>query len=114
MVNAVTDADFDAEVRRAGPPVLVEFGAPWCAPCRMMAPVLDAVADELGARLRVVTLDCDANPLTQSHYGILSMPTMLLFVAGEPVRQLVGYTPKPRLLQALAPWTGGVAAVTAT
>jgi thioredoxin 1 len=101
MVPIVTDATFPTEVLDAQLPVLVEFGAAWCPPCRMMAPVLDAVAAERAPGLRVFTLDVDANPMTQARYGVLSMPTLMLFVEGRAVRQLVGYTAKPTLLRAL-------------
>ena len=101
-VPAVTDASFAAEVLAAPGPVLVDFTADWCPPCRMIAPVLAEVAQEQAGRLKVVTLDVDANPETQSAYGVLSMPTLVLFQRGEPVKSLVGARPKRRLLQELA------------
>ena len=87
VINAVNDTDFNAAVTRSDLPVLVEFGASWCPPCRMIAPVLADVAAERASRLRVVTMDVDANPATQTRYGVLSLPTLLLFVGGKPVRQ---------------------------
>ncbi|AXI78667.1 thioredoxin [Peterkaempfera bronchialis] len=101
-VRTVTDADFAAEVLAAERPVLVEFTAAWCGPCRMLAPVLAEIAREEAGRLRVAVLDVDANPETTATYGVLSMPTLMVFRGGEPVRSLVGARPKRRLLQEIA------------
>lgn len=97
-VVEVTDATFGAVVLRSELPVLVDFTASWCSPCRMIAPVLDEMARELPGRLRIVRLDVDANPETTRAYGVLSMPTLMVFRSGEPVRSLVGARPKRRLL----------------
>ncbi|MFF0437061.1 thioredoxin family protein [Streptomyces sp. NPDC004327] len=101
-VAEVTDTDFDREVLGAGLPVLVEFTADWCGPCRQLAPVLAAVADELAGRLKVVQIDADTNPATVSRHAVLSLPTLLLFRSGEPVMSLVGARPKRRLLEELS------------
>ncbi|WP_433892380.1 thioredoxin [Streptomyces sp. CA-111067] len=101
-VLTVTDATFAEEVLTSELPVLVDFTADWCPPCRMIAPVLEQIAVEEADRLRIVRLDVDTNPATQAAYGVLSMPTLLLFRAGEPVKVLVGARPKRRLLQELA------------
>lgn len=98
MVKTVDDAAFDADVLASGMPVLVEFGAAWCPPCRMLAPILDEVAEERSNQLRVVTVDVDANPVTQGRYGVMSLPTLLLFAGGTPVRQTIGSMSKGRLL----------------
>ncbi|WP_323183167.1 thioredoxin [Streptomyces phaeochromogenes] len=101
-VAEVTDADFEAEVIGADLPVLVEFTADWCPPCRQIAPVLSAVASEERDRLRVVQLDVDTNPETTNAYGVLSMPTLIVFRDGQPVKSMVGARPKRRLLEELA------------
>ncbi|MGX1914426.1 thioredoxin [Streptomyces phaeochromogenes] len=101
-VAEVTDADFEAEVIGAELPVLVEFTADWCPPCRQIAPVLSAVASEEGDRLKVVQLDVDTNPETTNAYGVLSMPTLIVFRDGQPVKSMVGARPKRRLLEELA------------
>ncbi|MGW7196358.1 thioredoxin [Streptomyces chryseus] len=101
-VDEVTDASFETEVLTSGRPVLVEFTADWCGPCRQLAPVLSAVAREEADRLKVVQLDVDVNPGTTLRYGVLSMPTLIVFRDGEPVKQMVGARPKRKLLQELA------------
>lgn len=101
-VRSVTDATFAVEVLSSSLPVLVDFTADWCPPCRMIAPVLDQVAAERGDELKVVSLNVDENPETQAAYGVLAMPTLMLFRGGEPVRTLVGARPKRRLLNELA------------
>ncbi|CAB72414.1 thioredoxin [Streptomyces violaceoruber] len=98
----VTDADFAAEVIGSELPVLVEFTADWCPPCRQMAPVLSALAEEEGDRFRVVQLNVDQNPATTNAYKVLSMPTFMVFRGGEPVKSMVGSRPKRRLLEELA------------
>ncbi|MFD8301422.1 thioredoxin family protein [Streptomyces sp. NPDC059690] len=97
-VSEVTDADFTTEVIGSALPVLVEFTADWCPPCRQMGPVLSALATEEGERLKVVQLDVDTNPETTNAYKVLSMPTFMVFRDGEPVRSMVGARPKRRLL----------------
>ncbi|MFI2645629.1 thioredoxin family protein [Streptomyces sp. NPDC018610] len=101
-VTEVTDADFAGEVLDADLPVLVEFTADWCPPCRQMGPVLGALAAEEGDRLKVVQLNVDRNPDTTNAYKVLSMPTFMVFRDGEPVRSMVGARPKRRLLEELA------------
>ncbi|BDD74933.1 thioredoxin [Streptomyces violaceoruber] len=101
-VPEVTDTDFAAEVIGSELPVLVEFTADWCPPCRQMAPVLSALAEEEGDRFRVVQLNVDQNPATTNAYKVLSMPTFMVFRGGEPVKSMVGSRPKRRLLEELA------------
>ncbi|MFD3868890.1 thioredoxin family protein [Streptomyces sp. NPDC058623] len=101
-VIEVTDADFEAEVlRERERTVLVEFTAAWCGPCRRLAPVLAAIAEEEADRLKVVVIDADSNPGTVTRYGVLSMPTLLVLRDGEPLRRMVGARPKRKLLQEL-------------
>lgn len=101
-VPEVTDADFAKEVIGAELPVLVEFTADWCPPCRQMAPVLSALATEEEGRLKVVQLNVDANPETTNAYKVLSMPTFIVFRDGEPLRSMVGSRPGRRLREELA------------
>ncbi|MFC8716128.1 thioredoxin [Kitasatospora sp. NPDC057198] len=98
-VRVVTDQDFASEVLAAEGPVLVEFTAEWCPPCKQLAPVLEELAQEQAGRLAVVALDVDANPETRIAYGVLSMPTLMVFKGGEPVRSMVGARAKSRLLR---------------
>ncbi|MFB7785865.1 thioredoxin [Streptomyces vinaceus] len=110
-VAEVTDQDFEAQVlAERGRPVLVEFTADWCGPCRQIAPVISAVAAEEAERLKVVQIDADRNPATVARYGVLSMPTLLVFQGGEPVKQMVGARAKRKLLQELEEVTGAGAA----
>ncbi|MEV5675170.1 MULTISPECIES: thioredoxin [unclassified Streptomyces] len=100
-VADVTDETFDQEVLAAGLPVLVQFTADWCGPCRQLAPVLSAIAREDADRLKIVQLDVDRNPGITVRYGVLSTPTLMVFRAGEPVKSMVGARPKRKLLQEL-------------
>jgi thioredoxin 2 len=84
-------------------PVLVDFWAAWCGPCRAVAPVLEALARDLAGKLKVVKLDTDANPRTASSFGVQSLPTLILFRDGEPVETMIGAQPKSALLQRLRP-----------
>ncbi len=100
-VAEVTDGTFDAEVLGASLPVLVEFTADWCGPCRQLAPVLGSIAAEESERIKIVQIDVDRNPGITSRYAVLSMPTLTVFRSGEPVKSMVGARPKRRLLQEL-------------
>ncbi len=99
----VTDQTFAAEVLKAGLPVLVEFGAEWCQPCRQLEPILADIAEEWKGRLRVVTLDIDANVDSTMQYGVMGVPALLLFVGGQPVEQWNGFQPKRKIVDRLAP-----------
>jgi len=98
---AVADSDFDQMVLQAETPVLVDFWAPWCAPCRMVAPVVEELAEEYEGRVNFAKLDVDQNPKTASKYGIMSIPTLLIFKKGKPVSHIVGFRPKTELKRSL-------------
>jgi len=98
----VTDQTFGNEVLGSDKPVLVDFWATWCGPCKMVAPVLEEIASEHGAKLSVAKMDIDANPSTARDYQVMSIPTMILFSGGKPVKQIVGAKPKAALLADLA------------
>src|SRR5580765_5601374 len=94
----VTDASFTADVLQSDKPVIVDFWATWCGPCKMVAPILEELADKHGDKVTVAKLDIDANPQVAQQYQILSIPTMLVFQGGKPVKQVVGAKPKAALL----------------
>ena len=98
----VTDSTFQAEVIESEKPVLVDFWAAWCGPCRVVAPVLEEIASERDD-LRIVKLNVDENQQTAARYQVLSIPTLILFKGGEPVHQIIGAMPKSRLVQEIEP-----------
>ena len=93
----VTDTTFKAEVLDSSIPVLVDFWAAWCSPCKMIAPIVEELAGEYAGRVKVTKLDVDANPVGPGQFGVMSIPTLLLFVDGKPEKRLVGYRPKASL-----------------
>lgn len=101
-LNEVTDANFQAEVLEAEGPVLVDFWAPWCGPCRVVGPVLEEIASERDD-VTIVKLNIDENHKTAGDYGVLSIPTMILFKHGQPAHTIVGAYPKKKLEAELAP-----------
>jgi thioredoxin 1 len=103
-LTSVTDASFADDVLRSAKPVLVEYWATWCGPCRMLAPVLGQIAVEQADRLRVVKLDTDANPMTMRDQKIMGVPTMILYRDGQAVASLVGARSKQAVLNAFEPF----------
>jgi thioredoxin 1 len=101
-LNEVTDVNFQAEVIESDKPVLVDFWAPWCGPCRVVAPVLEEIAGER-PEMRIVKLNVDENQQTAATYQVLSIPTLILFKNGSPVKTVVGAYPKKRLEAELEP-----------
>ena len=94
---AVTDASFEQDVLKSDVPVLVDFWAPWCGPCRMVAPIVDEIAKEFDGKIKVFKLNTDENPNVASQYGIRSIPTLMVFKGGEKVDTVVGAVPKSTL-----------------
>lgn len=97
-MNNYDQGNFQEEVIKSSMPVLVDFWAPWCGPCRMVAPVVEEVAEEYKEKIKVGKVNVDENPELASEYGIMSIPSLLLFVKGFPVSKLVGFQPKKALV----------------
>src|SRR5258708_4000490 len=98
-VGKVSDADFEAEVLKASGPVVVDFWAEWCGPCRMIAPALDEISGAMGDKVKIVKLNVDESPKTASKYGVMSIPTLMIFKGGEMASRQVGAAPKQKLQQ---------------
>ena len=98
----VTDATFEADVLKASKPVIVDYWAEWCGPCRQVSPVLEEIAAEHSEKIDVVKLNVDENPVVTQRYGIMNIPTMSVFKGGEVVKEIVGAKPKSALLRDLA------------
>jgi thioredoxin 1 len=102
-VSEVSDDTFEAQVLQSDLPVLVDFGAEWCHPCRQLDPIVEELAQEWQGRVKVVKLDIDGNVDTTMRYGVMGVPTLILFIGGEDKERLVGYQPKKRILAKFEP-----------
>ncbi|MFJ6379869.1 thioredoxin [Kitasatospora sp. NPDC092039] len=100
--TTVTDATFENDVLKSSKPVLVDFWATWCGPCRQVAPVLEDIAAEHGDKITIAKLDVDANQQTAAQYNVISIPTLIVYKDGEPVKSITGARPKAALLRELA------------
>jgi len=98
-VEKVSDASFESDVLKATGPVVVDFWAEWCGPCRMIAPALEEIAGALGSKVKILKLNVDENPATAAKYGIMSIPTLMIFKNGEMASRQVGAAPKQKLEQ---------------
>jgi thioredoxin 1 len=99
VVSKVSDSNFEAEVLKSTEPVVVDFWAEWCGPCRMIAPALEEIAGTMNGKVKIVKLNVDESPVTAQKYGIMSIPTLMLFKNGEPASRQVGAAPKQKLEQ---------------
>jgi thioredoxin 1 len=102
-VGKVSDASFESDVLKATEPVVVDFWAEWCGPCRLIAPALDEIAAAMGGKVKILKLNVDENPSTAAKYGVMSIPTLMLFKNGELASRQVGAAPKAKLEQ----WING-------
>jgi thioredoxin 1 len=100
-INQVSDATFDSEVLQSSVPVLIDFWAPWCGPCRAIAPIVDELAGEYAGKLKVVKMNVDDNPRTPAQYGVRGIPNLILFKDGQVQQQIVGAVPKAQLVKAI-------------
>lgn len=100
-ITHVTDANFEQEVMKAPTPVLIDFWAPWCGPCRAIAPIVDELAGEYAGRLKVVKVNVDDNPQTPSRFGVRGIPNLVIVKGGEVKQQIIGAVPKTQLVKAV-------------
>ncbi len=105
-IKHIDDATFESEVLQEGGPVLVDFGAEWCHPCKQLDPIVDEIAEEFADKMKVTKLDIDENVDSTMKWGVMGVPTLILFKDGEPVERLTGFVPKNRILDKLTPHLG--------
>lgn len=108
-LQAISDQSFEREVLQSNVPVLIDFWAPWCGPCRAIAPVVEELSREYAGRLKVVKMNVDDNPATPQRYGVRGIPNLILFQNGEVKEQIVGAVPKTQLVKAIGRTLGDVA-----
>ena len=104
MATMVNSQTFEAEVLKSDLPVLVDFSAPWCGPCKALNPILEKVEAEIDGKIRIVKVNIDESPDIASKYSIMSIPTLLLFSKGQAVEQIVGLTPKDKIVDKIKPY----------
>ena len=100
-VAHVTDSDFELEVMKSSTPVLVDFWAPWCGPCRAIAPIVEELADDYAGRLKVVKVNVDDNPMTPARFGVRGIPNLIIVKNGQVAEQIIGAVPKQQLVRAV-------------
>ena len=100
-IQQVSDSSFDGDVLKADVPVLIDFWAPWCGPCRAIAPIVEELASEYEGKLKIVKMNVDDNPQTPAQYGVRGIPNLILFKGGEVKQQIVGAVPKAHLVKAI-------------
>ena len=108
-MREITDASFEQDVLQAQGPVVVDFWAPWCGPCRAVHPILEQLAEDVSERITFAKLNIDENPEAASRYSVFSIPTVMLFESGEPRETVIGARPRSHFERAFAPWLTAVA-----
>ena len=106
QAKTVTDASFETDVLKSEKPVIVDFWAPWCAPCRQVSPILDEIAGAHADKIQVVKINSDENPGVTARYGVTALPTLAVYSGGELVKTVIGAKPKPILLREFSAWLG--------